>query len=146
MNAHSQTRKIVTHAAAAALVDGAMAHARRNGWSIAAVVVDPAGHLVVAGRMDGVPAPILDYANDKAFTAILGASSRAFFERMSSSPELQMGMVNRPRLCAWEGGLPIREEGALIGGLGVSGSAGPDDIACAEAALAALGLHADAPA
>lgn len=143
MASHSRSQSTVAYATAAALVDRAMSHAREKGWSIAAVVVDPSGHLVAAGRMDGVAPPILDYANDKAFTATLGNSSRAFFERMSSSPDLQMGMVNRPRVCAWEGGVPIYEDRVLIGGLGVSGSAGPDDVACAEVALASLGLHSD---
>ncbi len=143
MTAHSRSQPVVTYRSASSLVERAIAHAVERGWSVAAVVVDPSGHVVASGRMDGVPAPILDYACDKAFTAALGKSSRAFFERMSSSPELNMGMVNRPRLCAWDGGVPIHEEGVLIGALGVSGAAGSEDVACAEAALSRCGLHSN---
>ena len=139
---HAELRPIVRYGTAKKLVDAAIEHAVHNGWQVCAVVVDPSGHVVASGRMDGVPAPVFDYANDKAYTATLGKSSRAFFERMNSSPELHMGMVNRPRVCAWDGGLPVYEDGQLIGGLGVSGAAGPDDVACAETALAALGLSA----
>lgn len=93
------------------------------------------------GRMDGVPPSVIDFATDKAFTAVMsGKSTRAFFERMSSSTELSMGLANRPRLITWEGGLPILEAGAVIGGIGVSGAAGHEDAECATAALAALGL------
>lgn len=135
-----RSQAVITYAAATQLVSEAVAHADANGWAIAAVVLDPSGHMVASGRMDGVPAPVHDFAADKAFTAVLGTSSRGFFERMSSSPALAMGAGNRPRLCAWDGGVPIRSGDHLIGALGVSGAAGPDDVACAEAALAALGL------
>ncbi|MEM1400799.1 MAG: heme-binding protein [Pseudomonadota bacterium] len=137
---HAEMKPIISYDSAKELVDKALKHADQNGWSVCAVVVDPSGNLVAAGRMNGVPAPVFEYANDKAYTATLGKSSRAFFERMNSSPELHMGMVNRPRVCAWDGGLPIIEEGQVIGGLGVSGAAGPDDVACGEAALTGLGL------
>lgn len=138
---HAILRPVISYDSARQLVDKAVAHAVAKGWRVCAVVVDPSGHIVSSGRMDGVPAPVFDYANDKAYTAgTLGKSSRAFFERMNSSPELHMGMVNRPRVCAWDGGLPIVEDGQVIGGLGVSGAAGPEDVECAEVALASLGL------
>ncbi|WP_170428433.1 heme-binding protein [Ruegeria arenilitoris] len=38
--------------------------------------------------------------------------------------------------------MPILEEGQLIGAIGVSGAAGPDDILCAEAGVRAIGLNA----
>ncbi len=138
---HAVLRPVIRFETAKDLVDRTVSFATDNGWTVAAVVVDPSGHVIAAGRMDGVPAPVFDYANDKAYTAgTLGKSTRAFFERMSSSPDLSMGMINRDRLCAWDGGLPIVEDGQLIGGLGVSGAQGHEDIACAEAALVALGL------
>lgn len=140
MTEHATPVPVIRYASAAALVAAALDHARANGWAVAAAVVDPWGSVVAAGRMDGVPAPILDYATDKAYTAALGKSSRAFAERMGSAPGLTMGLSNRPRLCAWDGGVPIREGGTLIGAIGVSGAAGHEDIACAEAALAALSL------
>jgi len=140
---HAVTRQSISYQSAAHLVQAAIDHAASRGWRVAAVVVDPAGHPVAFGRMDEVPAPVVDYATDKAYTAgTLGKSTRAFFERMNSSPELAMGMVNRPRVCAWDGGLAILENGTLLGGLGVSGAAGPEDVECAEHALASLGLDA----
>ena len=115
-------------------------HAARNGWRVAAVVLDPWGAVVASGRMDGVAAPILEIATDKAFTATLGKTTRGFYERMSSAPDLTLGLQNRPRLCAWEGGVPIRKGDALIGALGVSGAEGHEDVACAEFALREVGL------
>ena len=133
---------VITYETAVELVANAMAHATENGWNIAAVVLDPWGAIVAAGRMDGVSPTILDIANDKGFTATLGKSTRAFFERMSTSPDLTLGLQTRPRLCAWEGGLPLFKGGNMIGAIGVSGAAGEEDVACAEAAMAKLGLSA----
>lgn len=132
---------VIAYDAAAAMVAAAMEHARARGWAIAAIVLDPAGHVVASGRMDGVSPLIMDIAADKALTATLGKSSQAYFERMSSEPSLTMGAANRPRLCAWEGGVPIHADEALLGAIGVSGAAGPEDVACAEAALVAVLGH-----
>ncbi|WP_170406296.1 GlcG/HbpS family heme-binding protein [Ruegeria arenilitoris] len=138
----SFTKRFISQGAANLAVQEALAHAAENGWQVAVVVVDPGGHMVAAGRMDGAAAAVADFALDKARTAVLGKTTRAFAERMLSAPALQMGLANRPNLCAWDGGMPILEEGQLIGAIGVSGAAGPDDILCAEAGVRAIGLNA----
>ena len=129
----------VSYAAAARLVASAIGHAQAKGWRVCVAVCDSAGYAVAMGRMDGVAATVVDFAVDKAFTAATsGKSTRAFYERMSSSTELAMGLANRPRLLTWEGGLPIIENGEVIGGIGVSGAAGSEDAECAITALATL--------
>lgn len=140
---HTILRPVISYDSATRLVEHAIAFAKSNGWAVAVVIVDPSGHIVAGGRMDGVPAPVFDYANDKAYTAgTLGQSTRAFFERMNSSPDLSMGVINRGRLCAWDGGLAIKEGSNHIGGIGVSGAAGHEDVACGKAAIEAVGLVA----
>ena len=140
MTSHSQPVEVITYETAAGLRDAALAHAAANGWTVAVVILDPWGSVVTSARMDGVTPPILEFATDKAYTATLGRSTRGFFERMSSTPELTLGLQTRPRLCTWDGGLPIRNGETLIGAIGVSGAAGHEDVACAEAALDAIGL------
>ena len=129
----------ITLAAAERAVAAALAHARAQGWRVAVAVADPSGGLVAFGRMDGTPLPVADFAIDKAYTAAtLRRSTRAFGERMAGSPTLSLGLANRARVLAWEGGLPIEVDGTVVGGIGVSGAAGPEDEACAPAAIAAL--------
>ena len=53
---------------------------------------------------------------------------------------LRLGMPVRPRNVVFGGGLPMREGGVLIGGIGVSGGSAEQDEICARAALVALGL------
>jgi glc operon protein GlcG len=118
-----------------------MAHARLKGWKVAVVIADHAGVPVVIKRMDGVNAITGEIALDKAYTAAqLRRTTKALSERMTASADLTMGMANRPRLMAWQGGVPIVENGTVIGSIGVSGAAGHEDAECGEVALASLGL------
>jgi glc operon protein GlcG len=140
MGGKSRAVPVLRYEVAAAMVARAVAHAEANGWTVAVAVLDPAGHVLASGRMDGAAPPILDFATDKAFTATLGKTSLAFGERMAQLKSLEMGVATRARLLTWEGGLPIREGGVLIGAIGVSGASGHEDAACARAAIEAEGL------
>ncbi len=135
-----KTQKSLSYSAAVRLVSTAIAHAERNGLSIAVAVLDPSGHVISAGRMDNVAAPVLDFATDKAFTSTLGRSSLAYGARMAEERSLELGFTTRNRLLTWEGGLPIRHEGQMAGAIGVSGASPEEDAACAQAGLDALGL------
>ena len=144
MNSYSE--QVITYQTASTLIEAAIIHAESNEWTVAVVVLDPDGHVVASARMNGVSPSILDFAADKGYTAALGKSSYAMYERMHSTSVLELGLVNRPRLCVWEGGLPIYEaqpddgKTVLIGAIGVSGAEGPDDVSCAEHALQTAGL------
>lgn len=140
--ATSVARNFISQTAANEAVQAALAYAIENRWNIAAFVVDPGGHMLAAGRLDMTPPVVSDFAFDKARTAVLGRPTRDFASRMLSNPELNLGLVNRPKLCAWEGGIPIFEDGILIGAIGVSGAAGSEDTECAKAAISVLGLQA----
>ncbi|WP_102108073.1 GlcG/HbpS family heme-binding protein [Oceaniglobus roseus] len=137
----SHTRPQITPKAAQTLVEKALTHAGSEGWEVAVAVCDPFGYLVAFGRTDSVAPPIGEFALDKAYTAAtLRRSTRAFGERMASSQTLSLGLSTRQRFIAWGGGVAIFEGGACIGGIGVSGAQDHEDIACAEAAIRALGL------
>jgi uncharacterized protein GlcG (DUF336 family) len=137
---------LVSHIALSAatalrLVGAAVAEAERNGWRIAVAVVDPLGLPIAAVRMDHATPPILEFAQDKAYTAAtMRRSTEGYFGRMTSSPSLTLGFQNRPRLMVWGGGLPVVHDGRVVGGIGVSGAQDFEDIACAKAALAQEGL------
>ena len=106
---------------------------------VCAAVCDPGGHLVAFHRMDGVNVPPIEFAIDKAFTAAtMRRATAALFARAEAKPPLRLGLTNRKRLLVFPGGLPILHAGQVIGGLGVSGAADNEDVACAEAALARL--------
>lgn len=127
--------------AARQIVEAALAEARRQGLTVAVCVVDAQGHVLASARMEAATPPILTFAEDKAYTAAtMRRTSAAFAERMASRPSLALGLSNRQRLLPWGGGLPVLHGGVVIGAVGVSGAQEPQDIACAEAGLRALGL------
>lgn len=57
---------------------------------------------------------------------------------VDGNPKLASGLAARPRLVMFGGGLPISDNGDLIGAIGISGGSGEQDIACARAGLEAL--------
>jgi uncharacterized protein GlcG (DUF336 family) len=137
----SQDTPEITPEAALLLVTKAVDHAKANAWQVCAAVCDPAGHFVALLRTEDVVAPAIEFAIDKAYTAAtLRTSTPEFFERAYGNPALKLGLANRPRVLVFPGGVPVLSGGRVIGGLGVSGAADRDDVACAEVALEALGL------
>lgn len=127
-------------ATALQLVQAAIVEAERQGLRIAAVAVDAAGLPLAALRMDGVNEAFMTAATDKAWTAVaFRRSTDALRERMADD-ELRAGAASRSRMLLWGGGLPVLVGGACVGAIGVSGGLVAQDIACAEAALAACCL------
>jgi uncharacterized protein GlcG (DUF336 family) len=141
--ATSLNRRIIAPGAALEIVQTALTEARAQGLEVAVAVTDPFGTLTAFGKTDGALASVGGFAQDKAYTAGLqGKSTKAFGERMASSPSLSMGLASRERFLVWGGGVAIYEEDLCIGGLGISGAQDHEDIAIAETALHALGLEA----
>jgi glc operon protein GlcG len=138
---HSIEIRAIGIAAALRLVHGVLDHAATKGWRVAVAILDPAGQPLASARMDGTAPLIAENALDKAWTALmLRRTTKAFGERAAADPAFAFGAASRARLLSWEGGLPIVEDGHVIGGIGVSGAAGHEDAECAAVALAALGL------
>ena len=136
------TRKQIDPRTALEMVRRALDHGSANGWEVAAAVYDPSGVLVAFGRTEAVATPSVQFALDKAWTAAgLGKSTEAFGKRAQEKPTLALGLGARERLMVWGGGVAILHEGDCVGGIGVSGASDHEDIACAEAAIAALGFQ-----
>ena len=118
----------------------AIAEARKNGWVVAAAVVDPGGHLVYFERMDGLQTGSVDVSQEKARTA-------AAFKRPSKAIEdvVGGGKVNYLRLSGSipiEGGVPLVVDGKVVGAIGVSGATSAQDGVCARAGADAIGAAA----
>jgi uncharacterized protein GlcG (DUF336 family) len=130
--------------AAAAAVAAAVSCAERAGIRINVAVVDAGGNLAAFLRMPGAFLHSIDIAIDKAYTAAgFGLPTSAWTQVLSGHSEaVRDGIPMRPRMVCFGGGLPLRHEGQLIGGIGVSGGSEQEDEDCARAALAAIGLAA----
>ncbi|WP_309626337.1 heme-binding protein [Methylibium sp.] len=139
------THSSVTAEAAHAAVAAAVAHAGSLGIRVNAAVTDEAGVLMAFLRVPGAFLHAVDIAIDKAYTAAsFGFATERWMSILESDPAVRAGIVQRPRLVVFGGGVPIYAGPQLVGGIGVSGGSAEQDAACARAGLAAIGLS-DAP-
>lgn len=138
----SQAQAVISAEAALQAVSAALAHARHIGARVNISVVDGAGLPAAFVRMPGAPLHSVDIAVDKAYTAAsFGLATHAWSDALQShSAAVREGIVRRPRFVAFGGGLPMEENGMLIGGIGVSGGSEHEDEAIARAGLRAIGL------
>lgn len=138
---HSVARRVISADAASTAVRAAVAHAETLGLRINAAVTDASGVLAAFLRMPGAFLHSVDIAIDKAYTAAsFGLPTQAWMGVIGQDDALRIGLPLRARMVIFGGGLPIVEDGELIGGIGVSGGSAEQDEACARAGLAAIGL------
>jgi|tagenome__1003787_1003787.scaffolds.fasta_scaffold20970582_3 glc operon protein GlcG len=126
---------------AGAAVAAALECAARIGVQVSVALVDVAGFDLVVVRGDGTPGFTAGIARRKAATAAAfrrpTAELRELEDRRPEVIELA-GEQLRFRPTTLGGGLPVRLNGDVIGGIGVSGATPEQDTECAAAALTAL--------
>ena len=136
----------LTLAAASAIVDAALAHARGAGLApIAVVVLDTGAHLVAAKREDDASLFRIPIATGKASGALgMGYGTRELARRAAGAPAFYNGLAALTgEVIPSPGGVLIRNsEGQLLGAVGISGDTGDADEAAALAGIAAAGLIA----
>lgn len=139
--AKTLTVQTISNELADALMAGAVAKATEMQVPMCIALCDPSGTLVQFRRMDHAALLSVQIAQDKAFTAVsFGMATHEWHEFIKNDPPLLDGIVHTPRLVVFGGGYPIKVDGAMVGGIGVSGGHYTHDMEVAQAALAAAGL------
>jgi glc operon protein GlcG len=134
-----KTKSYLEAADVAKIADAARAEALANNWAVTIAVVDDGGHLLHLQRLDGC-ATISSYiAPEKARTAALGRRESKVYEELINNG--RTSFLSAPMLQGMlEGGVPILQDGVVIGAVGVSGVKSAEDAQIAKAGIAALGL------
>jgi glc operon protein GlcG len=131
------TRKVITTAAARALVDACVAYAGQKKYTALGIaVVDSDGTLVSFQGTEGATATALETAELKATTAAhWRRPTIELWERVNKqvnrAPEW-MGDFAQP------GGFPIFLNNEMVGAIGAGGGVGSQDDECAQAAIKAV--------
>ena len=123
------------------LLAAALAEALRDGSRVAAAVVDGGGRLIAFRRLDGASAAAADAAIAKARMAALSGNDTAGLEAAINGERpalLQLAPVLGQPAAAMAGGMALRLQGDLLGGLGVSGMTPQRDAQIAAAGAATL--------
>jgi len=131
---HSTTR--LTHAGVMAMLTAAIAQAEAMAQPQCIVIVDASGELLGEIRMTGARFLSRKSALAKALTA---ASIGAPSENIPEAVRPAIGMASGGAVTGLKGGLPIRINGDVVGGIGVGSGTGDQDAEVARAALAAIG-------
>ncbi len=129
----------LTHEGALALLHAGIAKAKAIGVPQCIIVVDASGEVLASVRMDGAKFLSLRTAHTKARTA---ASSNNMTGALGNEAALAASISSKGAMTILKGGLPIRFNGKLAGGIGVGSGTGDEDIEVARAALAAIGADA----
>jgi uncharacterized protein GlcG (DUF336 family) len=129
---------------ARAMVAAALAKAEELGVPQTVCVVDEGGFPIALERMDGARITGPQIAWNKAFTAAGHKRSTHLFTQPPNGPALPgneafgIQLSFEGRFAAFVGGIPVVVDGEVIGGVGLSGGNGEQDVKCALAALDAL--------
>ncbi len=114
--------------------EAAMADAKKRSWNVAVAVVDNHGMLIWYQMQDDTQTSSAGLAIEKARTsATLRRPTKELEDAVAAGRVAVLGLG-----LAIEGGLPIVVGGKMIGAVGVSGMAAPQDAEIARAGLDAL--------
>jgi glc operon protein GlcG len=107
--------------------------AKKNNWPVAIAIVDTAGNLVQ--RLDNTQTASMKIAVDKAVSAaIFRRPTKVFQDGLAKGGE-NLRILSLSGASPVEGGLPIMQEGRIIGGIGVSGVTADQDGQIAKAGV-----------
>src|SRR4051794_40088656 len=122
---------------AEAVIHAAVAEARKRNWKMNVAVADSGGNLVAFERMDGAMLASIQIAMHKARAA-------ATFRRPTKVFEVGVNMMHLNYLLAFDGviasrgGIPLIEDGRIIGAVGCSGGADSQDEVVSSAGAAVI--------
>ena len=118
---------------AQAAVQAAVAEVNKRGWQLNVAVVDSGGNLVTFARMDGAQLASISISEHKARAAVKYRRPTRIFE-----DAVQKGInyiATLDDVVASRGGIPLIEDGKIIGAIGCSGGTGSqDEVVCTAGA------------
>jgi uncharacterized protein GlcG (DUF336 family) len=122
------------------IIAAATAQAEKIGQPMNIAVVDAGGNLLAFERMTNAWLGSIDIAISKAWTSrAFDIETKALGE--NSQPEDQFFGIhasNGGKVMIFAGGVPLKKDGVVVGGLGISGGSGKQDQAVAEAGAGAF--------
>ncbi|MCZ4282941.1 heme-binding protein [Kiloniella laminariae] len=123
--------------------DAAMAQCIADGFNVSVAVVERSGATKVLIKGDNSGPHTVGSSTGKAFTAAsMGRNTLDLANFLKEHRELDGLRDMDPRMVILGGGLPIKINGVLVGGIGVGGAPGGDkDQVCAKAGLDSIGAE-----
>jgi uncharacterized protein GlcG (DUF336 family) len=115
---------------AEAAIAATVAEAKKRNWSFCIAVVDSGGNLVAFQRMDGAQTASIAISEHKARASATFRRETKAFEAGVQQQNFTY-LLTLDGLIASRGGVPLIEQGKIIGAIGCSGGTGSqDEIVC----------------
>ena len=122
---------------AQAAIRAAVEEAKNRNWKMNVAVVDSGGNLVAFQRMDGAMLASIEIAEHKARAAVMFRRETKIFEDGIQVMKLNY-LLAFDGIIASRGGIPLIENGTIIGAIGCSGGTDSQDEIVAKAAAAVV--------
>ena len=120
----------ISLARAQAAVAAAVAEASKHDWPLNVAVLDSGANLVAFARMDGAQLASVAISQHKARAAVKFRRPTKVFEQAVQNNDLRY-LFTFDDIFTSRGGVPLTENGKLIGAIGCSGGTGSqDEAAC----------------
>ncbi|MBA4603270.1 cob(I)yrinic acid a,c-diamide adenosyltransferase [Thermoactinomyces sp. AMNI-1] len=116
------------------MAEAAETYANEIGVPITFSAVDEHGNLILVHRMEGSLLASLDISQNKAYSSLALKMPTHEISRQAQPGKDLYGIANanRNRIVTFGGGYPIRQNGKVIGGIGISGGTVAEDMWIAE--------------
>jgi glc operon protein GlcG len=122
---------------AQAAITAVVSEAKKRDWKMNVAVVDSGGNLVAFQRMDGAMLASIQIAEHKARAAAIFRRETKVFENAIQVNGFNY-LMTLDGFIASRGGIPLIEEGKLIGAIGCSGGTDSQDEVVCKAGLAVI--------
>jgi len=115
-------------------IQAAIAEANKRGWQLNIAVLDSGANLVAFVRMDGAQIGSITIAEHKARAAVKYRRPTKVFEEAVQKQDIKY-ILTLDDIIASRGGIPLIEDGRIIGAIGCSGGTGTqDEVVCTAGA------------
>ena len=122
-------------------ISSAIAEAKKHDWKLNIAVVDSGGNLVSFKRMDGAQLASIQISEHKARAAVTFRRETKVYENAIQQNDYRY-VVTLDGVIASRGGIPLIENGKIIGAIGCSGGTGSqDEIVCKAGAATLQNSH-----
>jgi glc operon protein GlcG len=118
------------------VIEAGIEEARKRGWEMNIAVVDPHGDLKSFTRMDDAQLASISIAEHKARTAARYRRETRLFEDLVMKGVAYLTTLDD--VIASRGGIPLVEDGRIVGAVGCSGGTGSQDEAVCRAAASVV--------
>jgi glc operon protein GlcG len=122
---------------AQAVINAALAEARNRNWKMNIAVADSGGNLVAFQRMDGAMLASIQIAEHKAKAAVTFRRPTKVFEDGINLMHLNY-LLAFDGIIASRGGIPLIDQGNIIGAIGCSGGTDSQDEVVSKAGAAVI--------